>query len=159
MACPPLGRLAVSEPGTELVPLPDGQLINLHDPAAVAVAIDDLRNLEARIKEAKAVLVDAIAQYAEQAGAGKTLNLPGGIRATLKADRKVLWDAQQLEQDLRDAGMSEERIREIVVEEVSWTVAAAEARKAASVNPAYAHAVAEARKEIPQRPSVKVERP
>jgi hypothetical protein len=54
--------------------------------------------------------------------------------------------------------MTEERIREIVVEEVSYTVKAVEANRAASVNPAYAQAVAEARKEIPQRPSVTVER-
>ena len=54
--------------------------------------------------------------------------------------------------------MSEERIREIIIEEVSYRVVGLEARKAASVNPAYAHAVAEARKEIPQRPSVKIER-
>ena len=54
--------------------------------------------------------------------------------------------------------MSEERIREIVVEEVSYRVAAAEAKKAASVNAAYAEAVAGARKEVPKRPSVTVER-
>ena len=148
----------MSEPGTELVPLPDGQIVSLADPSAVAVALDDLRNLEARIKEAKTILVDAIAMYAEHAGAGKTLNLPGGVRAVLKNDRQVVWDAQRLESDLREAGMSEERIREIIVEEVSYRVVGLEARKAASVNPAYAHAVAEARKEIPQRPSVKIER-
>lgn len=148
----------MSEPGTDLVPLPDGQLVDLSNPTEVALRLDDLRTLEARIKEAKAVLVDAIAQYAEQAGAGKTLNLPGGVRAVLKNDRQVVWDAQRLEADLREAGMSEERIREIIIEEVSYRVVGLEARKAASVNPAYAHAVAEARKEIPQRPSVKIER-
>jgi hypothetical protein len=148
----------MSEPGTDLVPLPDGQLVDLSNPTEVALRLDDLRTLEARIKEAKAVLVDAIAQYAEQAGAGKTLNLPGGVRAVLKNDRQVIWDAQRLEADLREAGMSEERIREIIVEEVSYRVVGVEARKAASVNPAYAHAVAEARKEISQRPSVSVKR-
>lgn len=149
----------MSEPGTDLVPLPDGQLVNLQDPTAVAIAISDLRHLEARIKEAKSVLVDAIHQYVGEAGRGKTVDLPNGVRVVVKNDRKVLWDAQQLEQDLREAGMTEERIREIVVEEVSYTVKAVEANRAASVNPAYAQAVAEARKEIPQRPSVTVERP
>lgn len=149
----------MSEVGTDLVPLPDGQLVDLADPTAVALAISDLRQLEAQIREAKAVLVDAIHQYVGAAGKGKTVDLPDGIRVVVKNDRKVLWDAQQLEADLREAGMGEERIREIVVEEVSYTVAAAEARKAASVNERYAHAVAEARKEIPQRPSVTVERP
>lgn len=148
----------MSEHSTELVPLPDGQLVNLADPTAVAVAIDDLRNLEARVKEAKSVLVDAIHAYVGDAGKGKTVDLPGGVRVVVKNDKKVLWDAQRLEEELRAAGMSEERIREIVVEEVSWKVAAAEANKAARVNPRYAQAVADARKEIPQRPSIEVKR-
>ncbi len=148
----------LNEPGTDLVPLPDGQLVDLTDPSAVAVAIDDLRNLESRIKETKATLVDALGEYAKNAGYGKTLNLSGGVKVEIKNDKQVLWDAQQLEHDLREAGMSEERIREIVVEEVSYSVAAAEAKKAASVNEAYAFAVSEARREIPKRPSVTVER-
>jgi len=146
------------EPGTDLVPLPDGQLVDLSNPTDVALRLDDLRTLEARVREAKTLLVDAIQQYAETAGKGKTLHLPEGLTVVLKNDTQVLWDAQQLEADLREAGMAEERIREIVVEEVSYRVAAAEAKKAASVNAAYAEAVSGARKEVPKRPSVTVER-
>lgn len=148
----------MSDVSTDLVPLPDGQLVDLTNPTDVALRLDDLRTLESRIKDAKSVLVDALAEYAEHAGAGKTLNLSGGVRAVLKNDTRILWDAQHLEVSLRAAGMPEERIREIVVEEISWTVKAAEAKKAASVNPNYAAAVNEARTEIPQRPSVTVER-
>ena len=148
----------LTEPGTDLVPLPDGQLVDPSDPSAVAVAIHDLRALEAKVKEVKAVLVDILGEYAEHAGKGKTLDLAGGVRVVIKNDKQVLWDAQRLEHDLREAGMSEERIREIVVEEVSYSVAAAEAKKAASVNEAYAFAVSEARREIPKRPSVTVKR-
>lgn len=148
----------MSETSTDLIVLPTGELISLDNPAACAVALDELRTLESRIKEMKAILVDAIENYATAAGAGKTLHLDGGVQAVLKNDKTVVWDAQLLEADLREAGMSEERIREIVVEEVSYKVAAAEAKKAASVNPAYAEAVAAARTEIPQRPSVTVKR-
>ncbi len=148
----------MTEPGTDLVPLPDGQVVDLANPTEVAIAIDDLRNLEAKIKEVKSVLLDRLQEYAGVAGEGKTLTLPGGVRAVLTGDKKVLWDAQRLEEDLRKAGMSEQRIREIVVEEVSYKVAAREANKAASVNPEYAHAVASSRREVPQRPTVKIER-
>lgn len=149
----------MSEPGTDLVLIPHtGELVNLDDPSACAVALDELRTLEGKIKDLKATLADAISQYAEHAGAGKTLNLTGGVRAILRNDKQVVWDAQQLETDLRAAGMPEERIREIVVEEVSYKVAANEAKKAASVNQAYAQAVADARHEIPQRASITVQR-
>lgn len=148
----------MTEIGTDLVPLPDGQLVDLNNPAEVALRLDDLRTLETKIKDAKAALVEALDRYAEQAGRGKTIHLPN-VTFVVKNDKEVLWDAQKLERDLRDAGMSEERIREIVIEEVSYKVQAAEARKAASVNPDYAHAVAEARTEIPKRPSITVKRP
>jgi hypothetical protein len=149
----------MTDTGTEMVVVPHtGELVNLNDPTECAVALDELRTLETKIKDIKSVLVDAITQYAEQAGAGKTLNLPGGVRAVLKNDKQVLWDAQQLEEDLRAAGMSEERIREIVVEEVSYKVVANEAKKAASVNSEYAKAVDDARHEIPQRASITVQR-
>ncbi len=82
----------MTEPGTDLVPLPDGQVVDLANPTEVAIAIDDLRNLEAKIKEVKSVLLDRLQEYAGVAGEGKTLTLPGGVRAILTGDKKVLWD-------------------------------------------------------------------
>lgn len=137
--------------------LPTGEIVDAQDPAACAIALDELRQLESRIKEMKTMLADAIDAYATAAGKGKTLHLEG-VQVTLSNDKKLLWDAQQLEQDLREAGMGEERIREIILEEVSYKVSANEAKKAASVNPDYARAVEAARTEVTQRPSVSVKR-
>jgi hypothetical protein len=147
------------EPGTDLVVLPTGELISLDDTAACAVALDELRTLEQRVKEIKKTLIDAIDKGVTSAGRGRTLHLPTGVTVVSKKNVDVLWDAQQLEDDLREAGMSEERIREIVIEEVSYTVRAAEAKKAASVNPEYAQAVAASRREIKKRASISVKRP
>ena len=151
---PPAG-----EPGSDLIVLPTGELISLEETAACAVALDELRELERRVKEAKDKLSTAIEAAKTRQGRGNTLHLPGGVIAVVQSGTKVVWDAQQLEDDLRDAGMEEERIREIVTEEISYTVKAAEAKKAANSNPEYAKAVAAARREIEGKPYVSVKRP
>jgi len=57
---------------------------------------------------------------------------------------------------LRAAGMPEDRIREVVVEEVSWTVAAVKANQAARANPEYAAAVDRARQVVETRPTIAI---
>lgn len=151
---PPAG-----EPGTDLVVLPTGEIISLEDTSACAVALDELRQLEERVKRAKETLSAAIEAAKTRAGKGNTLHLPGGVVAVVQSGKKILWDAQQLEEDLREAGMDEERISEIIQEEVSYTVKAAEAKKAATANPEYAKAVTAARREIEGKPYVSVQRP
>lgn len=149
---PPAG-----EPGTDLI-LPTGEIIALADTAACAVALHELRALEDRIKEAKDALTDAILAEGKRQGK-RTLHLPEGVVAIVKPGGRVLWDAHQLEDDLREAGMPEERIREIIQEEVSYTVKAAEAKRAATANPVYAKAVSAARREVEGKPYVSVQRP
>ena len=146
----------MTEPGTELV-LPTGEIVSLTDTAACAVALDELRALEQRIKDVKAALTEAVATESARQGS-KTLSLPGGVTVLVRDGEKVMWDAQRLEKDLREAGMPEERIRQIVIEEISYTVQAREAKRAATANPAYAHAVAAARSTVAGRPSVTVKR-
>lgn len=145
------------EPGTELILPHSGELVSLTDTAAVCRALDELRDLEIRVRELKAMLTDAVVDESRRQGS-KTLHLPGNLHAEVKGGEKVLWDAQQLESDLRDLGMPEERIREIVVEEVSYTVAAAKAKQAARANEDYAAAVESARTVVEVRPSVSVKR-
>ena len=111
------GLTQMSEPGTDLV-LPSGELVSLGDTAACVRALDELRDLESRIRELKGMLTDAIQDESRRQGT-KTLTLNGGIQALVKGGEKVLWDAQALEAGLREAGMGEERIRQIVIEEVS----------------------------------------
>ena len=50
----------------------------------------------------------------------------------------MVYDAEAIEEGLREAGMSEERIREIVKEEVTYKVVAKEAKKAAAASEKYA---------------------
>jgi len=139
---------------TEII-LPTGEIVNLADPAACARAIEDLRDFSYRIQEIKGALMDALVAESKRQGT-KTLHLPDGSKVEIKGGERAVWDAQQLEADLRSAGMPEERIREIVVEEVSWTVAAAKANQAARANPDYARAVEAARSTIETRPTVAI---
>lgn len=148
----------MTDTGTEMVVVPHtGELISLSDPSACAVALDELRTLEQRVRELKHDLTAAIAA-ASKAEGKKTLDLPGGIRVQVAGGTQVLWDIEQLERGLRDAGMSEERISEIITTEIQYKVNATEAKRAASANPDYAAVVDGARSVVETRPTIKVER-
>lgn len=148
----------MSEHGTDLVVVPHtGELVDLTDPSACAVALDELRTLEQRVRELKYDLTAAIAA-ASKAEGKKTLDLPGGIRVQVAGGSQVLWDIQRLEAGLREAGMSEERIGEIITTEIMYKVNATEAKRAASANPEYAAVVDGARSVVETRPTIKVER-
>ncbi len=137
------------------VALPDGTLVDLQDPAQCAWALLYVRDLESNLREFKGAFTDALVQHSQRVGS-KTLNLDDGQKVEIKGGEKVVWDAQQLEDDLRAAGMPEERIREIVVEEVSYRVQAVEAMKAARANADYAIAVARARHVTEARPTISI---
>lgn len=145
----------MSETSTELVVLPDGQLIDIADPAQCARALEDLRDLSYRITEIKGQIVDSLVAESRRQGT-KTLHLEDGSKLEVRGGERTVWDAQQLEADLREAGMPEERIREVVVEEVSWTVAAVKANQAARANPDYAAAVDRARQVVETRPTIAI---
>jgi hypothetical protein len=151
-----MSEIEIARP-TEVI-LPTGEIVNLEDPASCAAAIGKVREIESQLRELKGYAVDALAAYMEHRGSGKTLHLEDGQKVALKGGEEICWDAHQLEDDLRAAGMPEDRIREIVIEEVSYKVVAAEAKKAASVNPDYAAAVERARHAVPARPSISISR-
>jgi hypothetical protein len=144
------------QPSVELI-LPTGELVDLSDPASCAKALIAVREIESHARSIKAAIVDALAEEAKRSGDNVIL-LPGGDRVVVKRNYDIAWDAEALAEDLREAGMSEERISEIVVEEVSYTVKAVEANKAAKANPEYAKAVASARSEVDKRPTISLPR-
>ena len=80
------------------------------------------------------------------------------MRAEVRSGKRSTVAADVLEAKLRDAGMPEERISEIVQETVSHTVDLKAAKKAAGVNPAYAQALADATTEHEAQPSVTIRR-
>lgn len=139
------------------VALPDGTLVDLRDPAQCAWALLYVRDLESKLKDFKGNFTDALKAESERVGS-KTLYLEDGQKVEIKGGSETLWDAQQLEADLRAAGMDEKRIREIVIEEITYTVSAREAGKAARANKVYAEAVERARTVTEKRPSISINR-
>lgn len=133
-----------------------GEVIDLNDAAACARALADVRAFENDFRQVKALLSDALVALSQREGT-KTLHTAGG-KVTVKGGSETTYDGEMLEVELRQAGMSEERIREIVVETVTYSVRASEAKRAAAANPAYAAAVERARTTRPKAPSVSVGR-
>lgn len=130
-----------------------GQVLAASDTKQCANALVELRQIEDAIREVKIVLTQAIVAESQRQGT-KTLRF-GERKVEIRGGKSVLWDAHFLEIELRKAGMPEERIREIVKEEVSYKVDAREAKKAAGANPAYA-VIVEAAQHVSERPEYAV---
>jgi hypothetical protein len=113
-----------------------GEIVSAEDAAGCARALSAVRNLERELRDAKAALTDAIVQHATVHGV-KTLHLDGGIKAEIRGGTETVYDAEAIEADLRAAGAPEDMIREIVVEQIAYTVDARRATQASRANPAY----------------------
>lgn len=145
----------MSEPGMEIALPATGELIPRDDPERIARAIHDLRALDADIRDALRALTDALIEYAGIEGVTGILRL-GPYQAEIRPNNRTVWDSELLEDGLRAAGMPEARIREIVVETVTHTVNAVEARRAARANPAYGAVVERASRTLQGAPSATV---
>jgi hypothetical protein len=141
----------MSEPSTELVVPGSGALVDLDNPRQVAQTLDDVRDLERQLRSFKGLLTEAMV-HASQIHGTKTMHLEGGITATVKGGDETVYDAEEIEAELRDAGMPEDRIAAIVRVAVIRTVSAVEAKRAASANPAYAEIIAR-HSRVQERPS------
>ena len=127
-----------------------GQVVNPNNEVECVQALVAVRDFEQQIREAKSALTAAVVERARVMGT-KTIHLPNGSRAEIKGGQEVVYDAQQLETELRALGMPEDRIRQIVREEVTYKVNAQEAKRAAAANPEYA-AVVESNSQIVEKP-------
>lgn len=116
-----------------------GEVVALDNPREVALALDSVRDLERQLRSVKQELTSAIVYASQQAGS-KTLHLEG-MKVVVKGGEQTVYDAEAIEEGLREQGMSEERIREIVKETVTYTIVAAQASQAAGANPAYAEVI------------------
>jgi hypothetical protein len=136
----------VSEPSTDIeirehetLTLPaTGHLVNLHEPREVGVAIQDIQGLERALAEAKRTLKSAMVRYWSDSGLRKTFTIGGGRQAVISGGPRKVYDATAIRDELLAAGMPEERVGQIVVEEISYTVKAVEAKAAAAANEEYA---------------------
>lgn len=120
----------------ELVVPGVGEVVDLSDEVACVQALVAVRDFESQLREAKAALTQAITERARLLGT-QSFELPDGRKVALKGGPETAYDAQEIEAGLRALGMPEERIREIVIEEVSYKVSAREAKRAAAANEEY----------------------
>jgi hypothetical protein len=127
-------------PSRDLVIPTTGILVDLDDEVSCAEAIDDLRLMKARIDQAIRTLQNAVAERAAVLGL-RSIRLPRGRKANLSSPVEKVYDCSRIEAELREAGMPEERIREIVLEEVSYKLDVREANRAAKANPTYAEII------------------
>lgn len=138
---------------TSVVPY-SGEIVNFEDPPACLKLLVEIRELEGQLRDLKDALTDALKQEFTRQGK-KTLEL-NGIKATLGADSEIVWDVGILN-ELRDLGLPEERMNELITEEISYRVNASVAKQL-SMNPAYAEVVERAQSRAPKKAYVGVKR-
>lgn len=134
----------------ELVVPGVGEVVDLGDEVACVQALVAVRDFESQLREAKAALTQAISERARLLGT-QTFELPDGRKVVLKGGPETVYDPLEIEEGLRALGMPEERIREIVIEEISYKVSAREAKRAAAANEEY-EAVINGAKETVEKP-------
>jgi hypothetical protein len=127
-----------------------GQLVDLEKEVECVQALAAVRQFESQIKEAKAILTAAIVDRSRVLGA-KTFILPDGSKAEVRGGPEAAYDISEIEENLRALGMPEDRIREIVVEELSYKLSVREAKRAASANEDYASVIENA-KRVEEKP-------
>jgi hypothetical protein len=139
--------------GMEIALPHSGEIISLDDARLCAKSLDEIRQLEARLREVKQDLTNAILVESRRQGS-KTLHLGDDLRVEVSGGKTVDWDLDVLER-LRDAGLPEDRYDALVRATVTYSVSAREADRI-SVNPEYARIIDLARSEddAPYRVSV-----
>lgn len=135
--------------------IPTGELVELEDPQQVARALETLRSFEQQIREAKAELTFVLVEYSRHLGS-RTITFENGQRAIIKGGSETHYDAEAIMEGLRQMGMSEARLSEIVQETVSYKVNAVEAKRAANANPDYAAVIDEHSRQVERRHSVEL---
>jgi hypothetical protein len=146
------------ERGHEIVLPGTGELVPANDPAALGSALAYVRQAQENLRAVGEELTEAIVGIASVSGT-KTLALDDGTKLTVKGGTVTAYDAEAVETELREAGMPEERIREIVVETVTSTVKAVELKRAAGVNDAYRQIMERHATRAAKRPYVEIAAP
>jgi hypothetical protein len=133
-----------------------GEVVPLADAPKVARALLELRQLKGRLDEARRVLEDALLFASEQAGS-RTLHL-GELDAVVSGGEKVVYDELELARRLREAGLPEARLAELIVETVTYKVDQRVATSVAAANPNYAEALQASRRTVPAPVRVAIKR-
>jgi hypothetical protein len=116
-----------------------GAVINLHEPAEVAQALQDVRDLKRQLDDVRALLKGVLRLEAQRVGT-KTLHLDG-IDAVVSGGPRAEYDAELLMSRLRGCGLPEERVARAVVATVTYKPNAAVLRQLAAANDDYRRAI------------------
>jgi hypothetical protein len=125
-----------------------GELIPTKELRKVADAIEDVRLLEARLRDAKAELTEVLAEHARRIGT-KTFSVEGRT-VIVSPDKELKWDVDELVK-LLELGLPEETYDRLVTAVVTYKVNAAVANQIASANEEYAEIIARAKSYEPKR--------
>jgi len=137
-----------------VIPL-TGELISLSDPVEVADALERLRAATDQLHDVRRVLEEALRFESERQGT-KTLYL-GDVKTVVSGGERVdFGDLQELADELREAGLPEERVGEVVVQ--TYKVNQRVAKQVAAANPRYADVIERHRQVVPAPWRVAVER-
>jgi len=151
-----VGVPAVIAPGGEVME-GTGVDIDLSDPVACAVALDQVRTIEAEFSSVKRLLTEAVVAHYRLTGE-RVIELPGRLKAEVKVGNRTLIDPDILEERLREAGMPEDRIEALITTTQERKVAAMKAKSAATANPDYKAALEAASTTYQESPSVTIRR-
>lgn len=132
-----------------------GELVNLLEPASVARVLDEIRDHEQRLREAKRILTDALVRESERQGS-KTLRF-GHIEAMVSGGDVTTYDVEFLMERLPEAGLPEERLTALIKTTVTHKVDAAQAKRIRS-SPQYEEIFRLAERVEPRSHSVSVKR-
>jgi hypothetical protein len=143
------GNTALQVAEQPLVVLPvTGEQIDLRDPAQVAGGLDQVRDLEQRLRALRHLLSDVLRLESTRRGT-KTLHLDGNWTAVVSGGSRPEYDTELLARRLQSAGLPEERLADLVKAVITYKVDAQIARQLSGANPAYAAALREARTDVP----------
>lgn len=130
-----------------------GELLSLDDTAGCLRVLTEIRDLESRLREAKAELTGALSVEFQRQGT-RTLEI-NGIKAELRGGSEIVWDIDVL-QELAGLGLPEERMGALISTEISYKVNASVAKQLASVNESYSEVINRAKTTIPKASYVSV---
>lgn len=149
-----MSEIVVAE-STEVV-LHTGEVILLSDLPACARAVEEIRDLEYRLRQMKNELTRPFVEETEKRGS-KTLRWGEDLEVVVSASETVEWDVTELAK-LQDAGLPDDRYDELVKAEVTYKVSAREATRIAGANEQYAEIIERAKTLVPKNPTLKISR-
>jgi len=140
----------------EIVLPTTGELVSRADAKRCALALSEIRKLENQLKEVKRELTEALVNESARQGT-RTLDIGEGFAAVVTGGTDTVWDIEILEQ-LRDAGLPEERMDALVRTEVRYRVDQREAKRIGGANPVYGEIIAKAQTEVEGSYTVQIRR-